>query len=80
MVKQTLYSGGLIYDGLHQVLEEHSVLVEGEQIREVASASDFEGFAGERIDFSGGTLLPGLIDCHVPVSYTHLTLPTTPYV
>ena len=36
MVKQTLYSGGLIYDGLHQVLEEHSVLVEGEHIREVA--------------------------------------------
>ena len=69
MVKQTLYSGGLIYNGMHQVLEEHSVLVEGEHIREVASASDFEGFAGERIDFSGGTLLPGLIDCHVHLTY-----------
>ena len=54
---------------MHQVLEEHSVLVEGEHIREVASASEFEGFAGKRIDFSGGTLLPGLIDCHVHLIY-----------
>ena len=68
MVKQTLYSGGLIYDGLHQVLEEHSVLVERAYPRS-CPASDFEGFAGERIDFSGGTLLPGLIDCHVHLIY-----------
>ena len=54
---------------MHQVLEEHSVLVKGEHIREVASASEFEGFAGKRIDFSGGTLLPGLIDCHVHLIY-----------
>ena len=70
MVKQTLYSGGLIYDGLHQVLEGQAVLVENERIKEVGPVGDFQGFAGELVDFSGGTLLPG------PVSYTHLTLPT----
>lgn len=69
MVKQTLYSGGLIYDGLHQVLEEHAVLAENERIKEVSPVVDFQGFAGDRVDFSGGTLLPGLIDCHVHLIY-----------
>ena len=32
------------------------------------------------INLKGKTLLPGFIEPHVPVSYTHLTLPTTPYV
>ena len=26
---------------------------------------EFEGFAGEEVDCSGGTVMPGLIDCHV---------------
>jgi imidazolonepropionase-like amidohydrolase len=69
MVKQTLYSGGLIYDGLQQVLEGQAVLVENERIKEVSPVGDFQGFAGERVDFSGGTLLPGLIDCHVHLIY-----------
>ncbi|MEC8260662.1 MAG: amidohydrolase family protein, partial [SAR324 cluster bacterium] len=69
MVKQTLYSGGLIYDGLHQVLEDQAVLVENEHIKEVGPVGDFHGFVGDRVDFSGGTLLPGLIDCHVHLIY-----------
>ena len=69
MVKQTLYSGGLIYDGLHQVLEDHALLVENERIKEVGPVMDFHGFAGDQVDFSGGTLLPGLIDCHVHLIY-----------
>ena len=69
MVKPTLYSGGLIYDGLHQVCEGQAVLVENERIKEVSPVGDFQGFAGERVDFSGGTLLPGLIDCHVHLIY-----------
>ena len=65
MVRQTLYSGGLIYDGLLQALEGQALLVENERIKEVSPVGDFQGFAGDRVDFSGGTLLPGLIDCHV---------------
>ena len=69
MVKQTLYYGGLIYDGFHQVLSEHALLVENERIKEVGPVMDFHGFAGDQVDFSGGTLLPGLIDCHVHLIY-----------
>ena len=42
MVKQTLYSGGLIYDGLHQVLEGQAVLVENKRIKEVGPVGDFQ--------------------------------------
>jgi imidazolonepropionase-like amidohydrolase len=39
-------------------------------IRRVAPLGEFEGFAGTRFDTSGGTLLPGLIDCHVHLVYS----------
>lgn len=62
---QTLYRGGLVFDGTGTRLEQHGVLVEGDRIARLAPIADFEGFSGETIDTSGGTLLPGLIDCHV---------------
>ena len=61
----TLFVNGRIIDGSGGNLEQHAVLVEGERIAEVAPQSRFEGFAGEIVDISGATLLPGLIDCHV---------------
>lgn len=67
MVK--LYSGGLIFDGLGTVLEGHGVVVDGDRITRVAPNGEFEGFAGERVDTTGSTLLPGLIDCHVHLVY-----------
>ena len=115
----TLYSGGLVFDGIGNLLEKHGVLVDGQKISRIAPLGEFEGFVDEKVDTSDGTLLPGLIDCHVhivysgeadpkshllklkpgqivinalenaqktlrngitSVSYTHLTLPTTPYV
>ena len=54
----TLYAGGLVFDGTGR-------LVEGATIAKVAPLGEFDGFAGERVDTSGGTLLPGLVDCHV---------------
>ncbi len=30
---------------------------------------EFAGFSGENLDLDGGTLLPGLIDCHVHLCY-----------
>ena len=65
----TLYSGGLVFDGNGTLLENHGVLVDGERISEVAPTGEFESFSDERIDTSGGTLMPGLIDCHVHLVY-----------
>ena len=61
----TLYAGGLVFDGTGRLLEDHGVLVEGATIAKLAPLGEFDGFAGERVDTSGGTLLPGLVDCHV---------------
>lgn len=69
MTKETLYEGGAIVDGTGAVLAEHAVLVRDGRIAELAPRGEFEGFEGFRVDFAGGTLLPGLVDCHV-----HLTL------
>ncbi len=64
-----LFSGGLIFDGNGSLLENHAVLVDGEKISKIAPCGEFEAFNGERIDTAGGTLLPGLIDCHVHLVY-----------
>ncbi|QQS11688.1 MAG: amidohydrolase family protein [Rhodospirillales bacterium] len=60
----TLYIGGKLFDG-ETARDGHAVLEEGGRVKRVAPAGEFAGFAGPRIDTSGGTLLPGLIDCHV---------------
>ena len=66
---KTLYSGGLVFDGSGNLLENHGVLIDGERISSIAPIGEFEGYSGEKIDTSGGTLLPGLIDCHVHLVY-----------
>lgn len=65
-----LFKGGLVFDGKGNRLEDHGVLVEGDRITEVAPAGEFDGFAGQVVDTGGGTLLPGLIDCHVHLVYS----------
>ena len=72
---KTLYSGGLIFDGSGNLLENHGVLIDGERISSIAPIGEFEGYSGEKIDTSGGTLLPGLIDCHVHLVYCGETDP-----
>ena len=64
----TLYAGSWVFDG-QQLLEDQGVLVEGAKIARLAPVAEFEGFSGERIDTTGQTLLPGLIDCHVHLCY-----------
>ena len=66
---QTLYRGGLVFDGTGSLRANHGVLVEGEWIVQVAPLGAFAGFAGPVVDTSGGTLLPGLIDCHVHLCF-----------
>ena len=65
----TLFSGGRIFDGMGSTLDDHAVLVEDQKIQRIAPQAEFSGFDGEVVDISGGTLLPGLIDCHVHLVY-----------
>ena len=60
----TLYRNGRIFDG-ERMIDGHAVLVEAGRISRVAPQGEFHGFAGEEVDCSEGTLMPGLIDCHV---------------
>lgn len=60
-----LFVGGLVFDGSAQPVAGQGVLVEDGRVATIAPAAEFAGFAGETVDTSGGTLMPGLIDCHV---------------
>ena len=60
----TLYRNGRIFDG-ERMIDGHAVLVDAERISRVAPEGEFDGFAGEEVDCSEGTVMPGLIDCHV---------------
>jgi imidazolonepropionase-like amidohydrolase len=61
----TLYRGGLLFDGANPPIEGQAVAVEDGKVARLAPAGEFDGFAGEVVDTTGGTLMPGLIDCHV---------------
>ena len=67
---KTLYSGGLIFDETGNLKENHGILVEEEKISKIKPISYFEGFNENKIDISGCTVLPGLIDCHVHLVYS----------
>ncbi|MBT5139895.1 MAG: amidohydrolase family protein [Acidimicrobiaceae bacterium] len=62
---ETLLIGGRVFDGVNIVSDETGVLIDGGVITRVAPAAEFESFSGKRIDTEGGTVMPGLIDCHV---------------
>lgn len=55
------------------LLEAHEVLVEGDAIREV-SDTPITRPGARVIDGGGRTLMPGLIDCHVHVTFSHTNL------
>ncbi|MBV7485018.1 amidohydrolase family protein [Bordetella sp. BOR01] len=65
-----LFTGGNVFDGRGELLSGHAVLVEEGRIAKVAPAGQFEGYAGQRVDTAGMTLMPGLADCHVHLVFT----------
>ena len=42
-----------------------AVLEEDGKVKRKAPAAEFTGFSGDKVDTTGGTLIPGIIDCHV---------------
>jgi imidazolonepropionase-like amidohydrolase len=66
---RTVLGGGSVFaDGA--INANTDVAIEGTSI--VAIDSDLDG--DERMDVTGRTVLPGLIDCHVHVTYSHIDI------
>ena len=61
-------SASRVLDGRGGVLENHGVVVEGGEIAAVVGEADLPADA-RRLHFEGGTILPGLIDTHVHLSW-----------
>ncbi|TDP93668.1 amidohydrolase family protein [Labedaea rhizosphaerae] len=61
----TLLTGALVFDPDSGETTRADVLMAGDRIEAVGS--DLSG--DERVDCSGGVLIPGLIDCHVHVAF-----------
>jgi imidazolonepropionase-like amidohydrolase len=71
----TTYLADRLYTGLTEKIIHHgAVIVEGDAIRYAGTAADAPG-EGERIDLGDTTLMPGLIDMHV-----HLTFSSSEHV
>ncbi len=65
----TLFRGGLLFDGVNDLKEGMAVLVENDSIKEIAPAEKFADYQGDVVDTTGGTLMPGIADCHVHLIY-----------
>jgi len=66
---QTLYAGGFVFDGLNTPTDGQGVMVTDGRIEAVDAIGAFSGFSGTRVDTTGATLMPGLMDCHVHICY-----------
>lgn len=74
MHERILIRGSCIWDGVaNEMLHENAIAIEDKKILTIAKFGDLDpGSFGRLLDFSGLTLMPGLIDCH-----THHSLDAT---
>lgn len=69
MASQVLVSGGKVMMPEGRLADGLGVVIADGRISTVAPIGQFADWAGDRIDTTGATLLPGLIDCHVHLVY-----------
>ncbi len=67
---RTLFRGGRLFDGTGAPLREADIVVEEGLIREVGPGLDGDA----EIDVAGRAVLPGLFDCHVHVTVSHVDM------
>ncbi|MEQ9811973.1 MAG: amidohydrolase family protein [Azospirillaceae bacterium] len=64
-----LFIGGAVFDGTAMHRPGLGVLVVNGRVEAIAPSAAFEGFDGMVEDTTGATLLPGLVDAHVHLSF-----------
>ncbi len=64
-----IFDGGLIFSPEGELLKDQALLVEGDTIKGIVPSSEVKNLKGQRIDITGKTILPGLIDCHVHLTF-----------
>ncbi len=66
MAERIIIKGSFIWDGIcKNLLPENAVLIEDKRILAIDKFSEFNSSSDDKIlDFSGLTLMPGMIDCH----------------
>lgn len=73
-VRTTLYEGARLVVGDGRVIEEGSILVEGDRIRRVGALGEVDAPVGTTVvDLSGKTVIPALIDAHAHLGYEGYT-------
>ncbi|WKE65434.1 amidohydrolase family protein [Gallaecimonas kandeliae] len=65
----TLIQAGRLIDGTGKLLTEQTVVVDGDKISAVKAGYVAPGPGDKVIDLKGATLMPGLIDAHVHLSF-----------
>lgn len=68
--KRTLFTGGMVFDGTGAAPAAADVVIEGSRIVDVGTGLDGD----QAVDCTGQTIVPGLFDCHVHVTVSHLDL------
>ncbi|WP_352420409.1 amidohydrolase family protein [Proteiniborus sp.] len=66
-MKKIIFIGGLLIKGNGEVVENSMVVVEGKKIKYAGPIVDTD-FDGEKMDITGKTIMPGLIDAHLHFS------------
>ena len=64
MVVKTVFAGGFVWDGMADQRVMADVLVEGDRIAAVGSITPGQAEGARRIDATGATLIPGMVDAH----------------